>query len=200
MSPDAQAVLAYWFGTAGDDAEVADAQSSLWWDHHPAVDAEIRERFSALRAQAVSGALQDWTGTPHGRLALIILVDQFSRNIYRDNRRAYADDARARAWCQEGLARSDDLTLRIIERVFFYLPLEHSENIDDQEHAVKLFEALAGGAAPAHRKRLADFAGYARRHRDIVARFGRFPHRNAALGRESTPEERVFLTQPGSSF
>ena len=200
MHENAESVLAFWFGGGEDDAEIADAQSSLWWDKHPAVDDEIRKRFAVLRTQAVSGALQAWAETPRGCLALIILVDQFSRNLFRDDPRAFADDARARGWCLDGIARGHDRHLRIIERVFFYLPLEHSERIDDQEHAVKLFVALRDTAAPAHRKRLGNFADYAQRHRDIVARFGRFPHRNEVLGRQSTDEEQAFLEQPGSSF
>jgi uncharacterized protein (DUF924 family) len=197
--PQPDAVLRYWFGeTPGDDA--ADAQSKLWWGKDAATDQQIRERFTAARDAAVAGTLSAWENDAHSRLALILLIDQFSRNMYRNDPRAFADDALARQWCKGGLALGHDRALLPIERVFFYLPLEHSESLEDQQRCVALFEALENEVADERRKSYAFYLDFARRHLAIIERFGRFPHRNAILGRESTPEEAEFLQQPGSSF
>jgi uncharacterized protein (DUF924 family) len=196
----AQTLLQFWFGTSDDDAEVARAQSALWWNKDEQTDTTIRARFTGLLAQAATGALDSWLATPQGRLALIVLTDQFPRNMYRDTPEAFAFDDLARAWCEAGLTRGEDQTLRPIERVFFYLPLEHSEALADQERAVALFEALADKSSAALQSTLASNLDFARRHRDIIARFGRFPHRNRILGRISTHEETAFLSEKGSSF
>ena len=146
------------------------------------------------------GGLDDWAGTPAGRLALVILLDQMTRNAYRDTAAMYAFDPRARALSREALQNGHLDALAPIERLFLLLPLEHSEDLADQERCVAETRRLAESVAPAHRETYAGFVDYAIRHRDIVARFGRFPHRNAILGRPSTAEEQAFLTQPGSSF
>src|SRR5690606_32287203 len=138
--------------------------------------------------------------TPQGRLALIILLDQFPRNMYRETPQAFAFDAKARALTLEGLQAGDDQALRPIERVFFYLPLEHAEDLALQHRCVELFETLAASLPEETRKSFDGFTDFARKHRVIVERFGRFPHRNAILGRESTDEEIAFLRTPGSSF
>ena len=201
-TPDS--VLTFWFGgvldATADDVAIAARQSALWWKKEPAVDAAIRTRFAAWTARAASGVLDHWAHTPHGRLALIVLCDQFPRNMYRDTPQAFAFDALARRWCAQGLLRGDDQALRPIERVFFCLPLEHAEDLADQQQMVALLQALARQVPPAYAETFAGFVQYAERHRAVVARFGRFPHRNAILGRPSTPEETAFLTQPGSSF
>ena len=194
------AVLDFWFGPLVDDTVVANRQSGLWWSKDPEVDADIRERFAELVLQAQSGALDDWLPEPRGRLALILLVDQFTRNIFRDSPEAFAGDAKARQWCREGLACHADRQLRPIERVFFYLPLEHSEDAEDQQQSVTLFRELASQVSASQMKTFAFFLTFAIRHQDIIQRFGRFPHRNRILGREATAEEVVFLTEPGSSF
>lgn len=196
----AHTLLQFWFGTSDDDAEVARAQSALWWSKDASTDTTIRTRFAGLLAQAEDGALDDWLATPRGRLALIVLTDQFPRNMYRDTPEAFAFDHLARAWCEAGLALGADQALRPIERVFFYLPLEHSEALADQQRAVALFEALSGDGAATLQPTLASNLDFALRHRDIIARFGRFPHRNRILGRASTPEETAFLREKGSSF
>ena len=197
-------VLAFWFGgpleAATNGATVAAQQAALWWQKDPATDAAIRTRFAGWTARAASGALDAWAHTPRGRLALIVLTDQFPRNVYRDTPQAFAFDALARRWCQQGLQRGDDQALRPIERVFFYLPLEHSEALADQERAVALMHALTQAVPPAQAEAFHSYSRFAERHHAIVARFGRFPHRNAILGRPSTPEEASFLTQPGSGF
>jgi len=195
----AQDVLDFWFGPGDDDTVIA-RNAARWWRADAGFDAQIRTRFGALRDRAIAGELDDWKQTPHGRLALIVLVDQFSRNLFRGDARAFAHDAHARVWTHEMLAAGEDPELRPIERVFCYLPLEHSEDRADQERSVELFTALRDSAPTASRDVFAGYLEYARRHRDVIARFGRFPHRNAALGRVSTREEITYLAEPGSVF
>ena len=165
-----------------------------------ATRASLLERFVPLREDAVSGRLDGWTDTPRGRLALILLVDQFSRNLFRGDARAFEHDPLARRWTLDGIRAGDDRSLRVIERVFFYLPLEHSESLDDQRLAVQLFANLRDEAPAALLGNFAGFLDYAQRHHDVIARFGRFPHRNAVLGRRSTAEEAAYLAQPGAGF
>lgn len=193
-------ILDFWFGPTADDVTVAQRQSGLWWGKDPEVDADIRERFEGLVYAAADGELTDWHQDARGRLALILLADQFTRNIWRGSAQAFAFDTLARQWCKEGLASRQDRLLRPIERVFFYLPLEHSEDREDQVRSVSLFRELAASAPPAAMKTFAYFLNYAVQHQDIIEQFGRFPHRNAILGRESTPEEQAALQQPGFGF
>ena len=200
MMENAETILRFWFGTASDDLVVAEECAKLWWKKNPLVDAEIRERFAGVLDAAANGQLDNWLGHAHGRLAMIILADQFSRNMYRDTPRAFENDALALSWCKGGLESGVDHDLRPIERVFHYMPLEHSESVDDQQRSVAMFTELAQSVPAQQRKLFDGYVDYAVRHRDIVQRFGRFPHRNAILGRESTDEEVAFLQQPGSSF
>lgn len=193
-------LIDYWFGPCDDDAVTAGRRAALWWQKNPAVDADIRQRFEALLQRAADGDLETWSATPKGRLALILLTDQFPRNMYRETAAMYAYDAQARSLCLDGLARGEDRKLRPIERVFFYLPLEHSEDADDQARCVALMRDLADEVPADGREVFEDFVGYALAHQRIVDRFGRFPHRNEILGRASTEEELEFLKQPGSSF
>lgn len=193
-------IIEFWFGLDADDKLAADRQAKLWWSKNEALDAAMRERFGSLLDQAAARELDGWAGTAAGRLALILLTDQFSRNIHRGTPQSFAYDALARAWCREGLREGVQAVLRPIERVFFYLPLEHSESIADQEQAVALFAELLDGVPPAHRQTFQGFYDFAVRHHEVIRRFGRFPHRNQILGRPSTPEEREFLQQKGSSF
>lgn len=190
----------FWFGADPDDARVAERRAAVWWSKNAAIDAEMRLRFGGLVEAARAGGLDDWASTPRGLLALVLATDQFPRNVHRDTRWAFASDALARRWCRHALERGLDAACRPIERVFLYLPLEHSEDLADQHESVRRFSALAAAAEPRLRTLFDGYLDYALRHRDIVARFGRFPHRNAILGRESTAAEREFLTQPGSSF
>jgi uncharacterized protein (DUF924 family) len=173
-------VLGFWFGQPPE----------RWFRKDPVFDQEIRARFTALHGELGLGEHDDWLATPRGRLAAIIVLDQFSRNMFRDTPGMFDSDARALAIALEGLARGDDRALGDAERQFFYMPLMHAEDLACQDRCVELF--AAAGNANALR--------FAELHRDIVRRFGRFPHRNALLGRSSTPEEVEFLTQPGSSF
>jgi uncharacterized protein (DUF924 family) len=199
-TPTSDEVLVFWFGTHAGDTGTAAAQKKLWWAKDAIVDAGIRERFGAAVAAAAAGAHREWAQTSRGRLALILLFDQFPRNIHRDTPQAFAHDALALRLALDGIAAGADRALRAIERVFFYLPLEHAESVEMQERSVELFTVLAASVPEADRPVFAGYLDYALRHRDVVRRFGRFPHRNRILGRASTPEEIEFLKQPGSSF
>jgi uncharacterized protein (DUF924 family) len=195
-----EAVLAFWFGTSDDDAAVLREKGALWWAKSDELDRSIRERFGELRERARRGELAGWLATPRGRLAVIVLLDQFSRNLFRGSPESFAADARALALALEGIRRGEDKQLRPVERVFLYMPLMHAEQASMQDQCVTLFERLRDAAPEALREAFASNVKFAEAHRDIVWRFGRFPHRNQVLGRTSTAEEIEFLTQPGSSF
>jgi len=190
----------FWFGEEADDLVTSQRQAALWWAKDEATDRLIRQRFETTLAAAADGRLDDWADSAEGVLALILLTDQFPRNMYRGEARAFAFDAQARRWCRHALERRIDAALRPIERVFVYLPLEHSEALDDQRQVLELFGALQQQAPAGRRELYAGYLDFAQKHHDIIARFGRFPHRNAILGRPSTPEESAFLQQPGSAF
>lgn len=190
----------FWFGWKTDDAEVAREKSGLWWSKNETTDLVLRKRFATLVAAAGRGALNQWSSSPKGLLALILVSDQIPRNIFRGSPRAFALDHRAREWCKAGLDLGVDKKLRLIERVFFHMPLEHSENLQDQDASVRAFEGLRDEAQPEHSGLFDAYLDFAVRHREVVARFGRFPHRNMVLGRRSTAEEIDFLRGPNSSF
>lgn len=196
MKPDApppQEVLRFWFGVPGADPL---ANAARWFASDPAFDARIRERFGALVERAAVGAFEAWRSTAPGALALVLLLDQFPRNLHRGSARAFATDAAARGVALDVLARGLDAELAPVERWFLFMPLMHAEDMSLQARSVALYEALAADARGA----LDQAADYARRHRDVIARFGRFPHRNAALGRASTPREIAYLAEPGAGF
>jgi len=197
--PAAEEVLRFWFGDQAATDEVDKSRQQIWFVKNPEVDCEIRERFGGLLDPGRDGKL-GWQETPRGRLALILLLDQFSRNIFRGKADAFAYDPAALQLCLEGLELGADQSCGLFERAFCYLPLEHAESLECQERSVELFRTLLAEAPVARQKTFASFFDYAVRHRDIIARFGRFPHRNDILGRTSTPEEIAFLKLPGSSF
>jgi uncharacterized protein (DUF924 family) len=190
----------FWFGDSADDRDTSRQQASLWWSKNDALDRQVRQRFEATLTAAADGQLEAWAATPEGLLALILLTDQFSRNMYRGQARAFAFDALARRWCRLGLEQQFDQALRPIERVFVYLPLEHSEQLADQEQALLLFGRLVSSVPPERQDIYSGYLDYAQQHHDVIARFGRFPHRNAILQRPSTAAELEFLTGPRSSF
>ncbi|MCX7891436.1 MAG: DUF924 domain-containing protein [Burkholderiales bacterium] len=192
MTPGFAPVLAFWFGGAGS-AE-SGRPRDCWFRKSDAFDAEIRERFGALHGAAHAGALDAWAETPLAALALLVVLDQFPRNLYRGTPRAFASDARALAVARKAVWRGFDRVLAPVARWFVYLPFEHAEDLTAQRESLRLFARLAGDPASA------TAIDYARRHYDVIARFGRFPHRNAILGRPSTPEEAEYLRQPGSGF
>ena len=193
-------ILEFWFGHDSDDARVADTHAALWWSKDATLDATVQQRFRPTLDAAVSGSLDSWADTALGRLALIILTDQFTRNMFRNTPQSFAYDGLARHWCREGLKLRTDLELRPIQRVFFYLPLEHSEELADQDLSVAQFRKLLHEVAPQWRRVFEDYLNFALRHREIIARFGRFPHRNAILKRDSSASEQAFLLEQGSSF
>lgn len=200
------AILAFWFGADWESMsapDIAQAQQALWWSKNPDIDAECRTRFEPLLKQAAANQLADWADSPRSMLALILLLDQFPRNIYRGTPQSFDFDELARQHTHLALAMGQDQELPLIARVFIYLPLEHSEDIDDQEYSLQLFRALAKEAREAgaeHKKHFDGFADFAKKHHAVVERFGRFPHRNKILDRASSAEEAEFLQQPGSSF
>ncbi|VVD70017.1 DUF924 family protein [Pandoraea anhela] len=188
-----QAVLDFWFGAP--DAEAYGMARPEWFRKSDAFDDEIRTRFGALHAQAVAGELRDWADTPLGACALIVVLDQFSRNLFRHQAQAFAGDAQALTVARRLVEAGDDHRLPTAQhRVFVYLPFEHDESLESQHVSLALYEQLAQASG------LVDNLDYARNHAVIIERFGRYPHRNAALGRVSTPEEIAFLKEPGSSF
>jgi uncharacterized protein (DUF924 family) len=193
LPPDAQEVLDFWFGVPGSPTH--GTRRPEWWRKDPAFDAEVRTRFGALIERALRGELEAWAATPEGALAQVLLLDQLTRNAFRDTARAFAGDARALAASQAMVGRRQDELLPPEQRAFVYMPYEHAEGLAMQDEAVRLFTRLTE-AAPGEREQL----DYARRHQAVIQRFGRFPHRNRALGRRSTSEEAAFLEQPGSSF
>ncbi|MEW9899601.1 DUF924 family protein [Chitinivorax sp. PXF-14] len=189
---DAQAVLDFWFGPA---AEPGYGQARpQWFRKDAAFDAEIRRRFGELHRQAVAGELDGWEAGPTTLLALIVVLDQFSRNLFRDDARAFAADAAARAAAEKMLERGWDSALLPVQRAFVYLPFEHAEDLAAQARSVALFRQLA--AEPGDD----GYLDFALRHQAVIERFGRFPHRNHALGRQSSATELAFLAEPGSSF
>ncbi len=193
LPADAQAVLDHWFGAPGS-AEHGTLRD-LWFRKSDATDRALAQRFGALIERALRGELDAWAEQPAGGLARIVLLDQFTRNTLRDTPRAFAGDAQALNAALAMLGARHDAALPPEQRAFVYLPFEHAEGIAMQDEAVRLFTRLAA-AAPA----LQGMLDYALRHRAVVQRFGRFPHRNAQLGRHSTPEELAFLREPGSHF
>lgn len=194
-------VLAFWFGIRPASADDVRRCMRRWFGGDSEADRAILERFSPVVRAAAAHELDDWRASARGRLALIIVLDQFSRSLFRGSGAAFACDDHARALTLEGLAAEIDLRLEPLERMFFYLPLEHSESLDDQTLSVEQFERLSRlDVAPYLRATLAESVNYARQHHDIIAQFGRFPHRNAALERTSTAEEIAFLAQGGPTF
>jgi uncharacterized protein (DUF924 family) len=195
MSGDAQraaALLDFWFGAAGTPD--CDKPRPVWFKADPAFDAALGERFLADYCRAMAGECEHWLAACDGALALVLLLDQLPRNLHRGRAGAFACDAKARAAARQAVARGFDRMLPPVRRGFLYLPFEHSEELADQELSCQLFAAMPAG--PERDGGL----DYAQRHHAIIARFGRFPHRNRALGRVSTPEEEAFLAGPGSSF
>ncbi|CAE6852234.1 DUF924 family protein [Paraburkholderia domus] len=190
---EARAVLDSWFG-APNTPTFGQARK-LWFSRDRAFDAMLLERFGTLIDAAREGALDSWTETPLGALALVIVLDQFSRNCYRDTPRAFAADHKALRIAQQMIASGADLLLPTVHhRAFAYLPFEHDETLASQHESLRLFKQLK--AEPAG----ASYYSSAVRHARIIERFGRFPHRNAQLGRQSTAEETAFLKERGSSF
>ena len=187
MDPLADDILAFWLG-AGTSAR------DEWFRKDPAFDAAIRAHFGATVEAALGGAYTAWAGEPRGALALVLLLDQFTRNLYRGSAKMFAGDAQALAVADAAVAAGHDRALGAFERAFLYMPFEHAESLAAQDRSLALFTRLAEETG------LESPLEWAQKHAAVVRRFGRYPHRNAILGRVSTPEEIAFLTQPGASF
>jgi len=206
LAPLAAEILDFWFVPRAGEAPADGAQAiasahgrtrverSVWFHKDDVLDREIRERFGAALAAGIAGAFGEWCATPQGSLARVVLLDQFTRNAFRGMPAAFAGDPAALATAEDAIERGFERELEAHERWFLYMPFQHSESLPLQERAVELFAALGTQTG------LTGPLRWAERHRDIVRRFGRFPHRNEILGRTSTAEELAFLAQPGSRF
>jgi uncharacterized protein (DUF924 family) len=193
-------ILDFWFSAAELDAPQIDSRMERWFGTDAGLDERIREEFGGLVEDALAGKLDGWAATVEGRLALILLLDQFCRNIHRGTARAFAGDKRALKLCVEGSMSHAYRELPPIQRVFFFMPLQHAESPGVQDKSVRIYNALAEGVSETLRETFLAFAEFAELHRDIVGKFGRFPHRNRQLGRRNTPEEDAFLAADGPRF
>lgn len=202
MNKDIQSIIEYWFGA--DANNVVEGRDSLWFGGADDIDQQVKNKFSALVADAKQQKLDAWLTTAKGSLALILLLDQFTRNIYRSSPEAFVSDHLARTICYEGLEQGFDQVLSESERVFYYLPLEHSESLTDQALSVKLYKRLASSVDVIYNGRyntlFAFYVEYAILHHEIIAAYQRFPHRNALLGRASTEREIDYLKKSGHTF
>ena len=187
-------ILGFWFKEQELSAPQVDQRMELWFGEDKAFDLEIDREFGDDVRAASEGKLDHWAKSPRGRLALILLLDQFRRNIYRGSPKAFATDKAALKLCVEGAMEKKDKGLTPIERVFFYMPLQHSESSKIQAKSVELYTKLADSVTPTYRETFQTVAYYAELHRDIIEQFGRFPHRNQMLGRKNTPAEDEFLS------
>ena len=173
---------------------------SQWFTKSDAFDVELRSRFGATIEDALAARLDRWAETAEGRLALLIVLDQFTRNSFRGQAKSFDGDKKALALAQQGIALGHDQQVLPMARIFFYLPLEHAEDLALQEQSVAMFQRLADEATPEQKAFFDGTLDYAHKHEEVVRRFGRFPHRNAILGRESTLAEQEYLAQPGAGF
>lgn len=190
IDPRAQDVLDVWFGAAGSPE--FGTERKTWWKKKRAFDAMLAERFGALLDEAQAGGLRDWERSPLGTLALIVLLDQFSRNCHRHTPRAFAGDARALALAKSLVETGDDLRLpSAFHRAFAYMPFQHDESMPSQRESLRLFEKLKDETG------VSSFHESAVEHADVIGRFGRYPHRNRILGRETSPEEAAWLAEHG---
>ena len=193
-------VVTFWFGDLSETGRASSTHESRWWSKDSAFDQEIRDRFLGTYKNVVSRSLEGWLTEPKSRLAYIIVLDQFSRNMFRNTAEMYAADEQAQQAVLSGLEQEVERNYACDERAFFYMPLMHAEQLTLQNRCVELFGQLRQESHASNRQYLDRVYGFAVQHRDIVERFGRFPHRNELLGRDSTPVEVEFLKQPGSSF
>jgi uncharacterized protein (DUF924 family) len=200
MEPLAQSILEFWFGSSDDNGRVDDDTKARWFKKDPQFDALISKKFAEYLEPAVWGAFDRWPQEPAGRVALIILLDQFPRNMYRQDPRAFYFDQKAQMLSLESFRKEEYLTVPFYYGYFSLMPLMHAENSDLQQMCVAGFQKLADQAPDDLQASALQGLDFAKRHQDIIARFGRFPHRNTILGRESSQDELEFLQQAGSSF
>ena len=197
--PAIEDILHFWFGDLVADDEVDRTKMKMWWMRGDDIDAEIAKRFGAKVNEALSGGLRTWEDSPRGSLALVILLDQFTRNVGRGTARAFAGDRAALEVTLRAIDRGFDRRLGLIERSFLYMPMMHAEDRDVAHRSMQTFEGLSKEIAALGRE-YPDFLSHAKTHGEIVLRFGRYPHRNEVLGRTPSPEESEFLASGGPSF
>lgn len=200
MTDPIEDVLDFWFGELNELGCSGPEHRKRWWTKSDAFDEAIKAHFLHEYEAVVAGERESGRNTARGTLAYIIVLDQFSRNMFRGTPEMFTADELAREACREGLDAGFDAELEFDERVFFYLPLEHSESMDDHERCLEIFHDLLSSAPEPLEADAKNYLDFAKAHKAIVERFGRYPHRNATLGRASTPEEIEFLEEPGSSF
>ena len=193
-------VLSFWFEDATRSPEALQRRGAVWFRADPGFDRECATRFAAVLEDAARGALEGWADSPRGRLALVVLLDQMPRNIHRGSPAAFMHDAQAAAHCVAAIDSGQDRSLHPVERVFLYMPLQHAEGLALQRLSVERFESLAAEVDDAWRDTFTENVRFAREHHDIVERFGRFPHRNRTLGRESTEVELRYLAGGAPTF
>jgi uncharacterized protein (DUF924 family) len=194
------AILAFWFKEHELSAPQIDRRMDIWFGEDATFDHEIQQNFSDDVEKASEGKLEHWADEPRGRLALILLLDQFRRNIYRGSAKAFEKDRAALKLCVEGAMQKKDRGLTSIQRAFFYMPLQHAESRKVQAKSVELYTRLAEAVSPTFQETFLTIAQFAELHRDIVDQYGRFPHRNALLGRTNTPEEDEYLAGDAPDF
>lgn len=198
--PEIQRVLDFWFQPGTMDQPTIDSRMDRWFTADTVIDGLIRAEFGPLVEKASKGELDGWAATPQGRLALILLLDQFRRNLYRGSAKAFAKDPYALKLCVEGAMQGDYKALNPFQQAFYFMPLQHAESVKIQDRSVKIYKGLLTGVSDTLKATFATFADFAELHRDIVAAFGRFPHRNQALGRPNTPEETEYLGSGAPAF
>lgn len=193
-------ILDFWFQEQKLSAPQIDCRMDIWFGEDAVFDHEIAKEFAGDVDAACSGDLDHWAAEPRGRLALIILIDQFRRNIFRNTAEAYSEDRLALRLCVEGAMEKKDKALAPIEKVFYFMPLQHAESTKVQAKSVELYNRLAKGVSPTYRETFLTVAQFAELHKDIIDQFGRFPHRNDVLNRENTPEENEYLAGDSPDF
>jgi uncharacterized protein (DUF924 family) len=193
-------ILSFWFKEQALSAPQIDHRMDIWFGEDPDFDDQIETAFADDVNSACKGKLDHWAAEPHGRLALIILIDQFRRNIYRNTAKAFSQDKLALKLCVEGAMEKKDKGLTPIQKVFFYMPLQHAESRKVQAKSVELYNRLAESVSPTYQETFLTVAQFAELHRDIIDQFGRFPHRNELLGRANTPEEDEYLAGDSPDF
>jgi uncharacterized protein (DUF924 family) len=197
---DPQGILGFWFGRAADDSAEASAREAFWFGASRETDSLIRERFASAVEAAARGEFDSWVQVPRSTLALVLLLDQFPRNMWRGTAKAFAHDAQALRAAQEAVARGHLDNLAPLEQAFLVLPFQHSESIEDQRESIRLSSEIAQAAPAAWRPVLEGYLQFAKEHFALIEQFGRFPHRNHVLGRAPTAKEEAYLSRGGASF
>jgi uncharacterized protein (DUF924 family) len=195
LDPMVDDILKFWFGRIEETVVPSRRRARVWFGDCPEVSAEIKDRYTSLLVKPVQAISKKWAHDPHGRLALILLVDQFSRHIYHGQPEAYEHDKFALKVCKDGIKSGADHALSLIERVFYYFPLLHSEKISDQNQGISAYQQLAALSLPETKTIYDSFLRFAQHHFQVISEFGRFPQRNEVLGRRTTSEEMIYLRE-----